>query len=156
VDRRSLLKSNRVSRRAKATPSSNGAGSVPAIGLALKSQERRWVAGAVLLAGSLQATQAQTPASDLSTSGIAVFPAALIVGSNVTHTITVSTGRPNQATGVVVTDMLPASVVSRSASAPDGLCTENCGTVTWLVGVAAEIGASGIARDRAICSDGAA
>ncbi len=52
---------------------------------------------------------------------------------NVTFTITLTNGGPDNATGVVVTDLLPAGLTFVSAT-PSGTTTYNSGTGVWTVG----------------------
>jgi uncharacterized repeat protein (TIGR01451 family) len=57
------------------------------------------------------------------------------LNSNLTYTITVTNNSVQAATGVTVTDWLPAGVSFVSASAsPSGTCTETTGTVTCILG----------------------
>lgn len=57
------------------------------------------------------------------------------VGSPLTYMITVSNAGPDAATGVVLTDTLPASVTFNSMTTSQGLCTENAGrTITCELG----------------------
>jgi uncharacterized repeat protein (TIGR01451 family) len=57
-------------------------------------------------------------------------PNPVNVGSNLTYTLTLVNAGPNQATGVSVTDALPAGVIFASANASQGTCsgtaTVNC------------------------------
>ena len=55
-------------------------------------------------------------------------PATPIVGSNVTFTITVANGGPNDATNIVVNDFLPAGLTYVS---DDGGASNSGSTVTW-------------------------
>jgi uncharacterized repeat protein (TIGR01451 family) len=65
----------------------------------------------------------------------AVSNAAPSVGSNVTFTITASDNGPSDATGVVVTDLLPADLTFVSATPSQGTYTS--GTGAWAVGAIA-------------------
>lgn len=53
------------------------------------------------------------------------------LGSNLTYVICVSNSGPDRATGVRVTDLLPATVNFISAAASQGTCTNVGRTVTW-------------------------
>jgi len=58
-------------------------------------------------------------------------PDPVTVGNNLTYTVTVTNNGPNDATGVVLTDTLPANVTFVSATAP---CTQAAGVVTCNLG----------------------
>ncbi len=62
-----------------------------------------------------------------------VSPSPVITGSNVTYTITVKNNRPEAATSVVVTDVLPSPTTFVSCSAPGGICggSGNTRTITF-------------------------
>jgi uncharacterized repeat protein (TIGR01451 family) len=87
------------------------------------------------VAGNNTVTLSSTVAAqaDLSLTHTA-SPEPVVVGTPLTYTLTVTNAGPSQATGVTVTDMLPARVpFVSSASSPS--CTEApAGTVTCLVG----------------------
>ncbi|HEY2951323.1 MAG TPA: immunoglobulin domain-containing protein, partial [Verrucomicrobiae bacterium] len=69
------------------------------------------------------------PVADLMVSKIqSANPIA--VSSNLVYTITVTNAGPSPATGVVLTDALPGGVTFVSASASQGSCAQNAGTVT--------------------------
>jgi uncharacterized repeat protein (TIGR01451 family) len=76
---------------------------------------------------------APTPAADLSLSKVVDNPTAT-VGSNVVFTLTVTNGGPSGATGVEVTDLLPAGYTYVS---DDGGGAYNSGTGAWTVGALA-------------------
>jgi len=62
-------------------------------------------------------------------------PDPVDVGSNLTYTVTVTNHGPvDPATGVTMTDNLPAGVNFVSATAGQGSCSENAGTVTCTLG----------------------
>ncbi|MBA2373518.1 MAG: DUF11 domain-containing protein, partial [Chloroflexi bacterium] len=61
-------------------------------------------------------------------------PDPVLAGGDVTYTLTATNNGPTQATGVTITDTLPASVTFVSASSG---CTNSGGTVTCLVGTLA-------------------
>ncbi|MDW8328439.1 MAG: right-handed parallel beta-helix repeat-containing protein [Candidatus Bipolaricaulota bacterium] len=83
-----------------------------------------------------------TPANNTATVSTTVNPAADLsvtksdtpdpvnVGDNLTYTITVTNNGPNNATGITVTDTLPATVTFVSASTG---CTHSAGTVTCTI-----------------------
>ena len=75
------------------------------------------------------------PASDLEVT-LTDSPDPVTVGSDVTYAITVVNNGPNAATGVQITDILPAGVTFKSAGTSAG-CSHAGGTVTCdLAGVA--------------------
>ena len=61
-------------------------------------------------------------------------PDPVAVGQNLTYTVTVTNNGPDKATGVTVTDTLPASVTFISATPSQGVCSEYCGVVTCNLG----------------------
>lgn len=76
-------------------------------------------------------TTSIAPAADLSITKTA--PNAVVVGSNVTYTLTVTNNGSSTATGVVVTDQLPQGVTYVSAT-PLLNCSQANGTVTCNLG----------------------
>lgn len=64
-----------------------------------------------------------------------VAPAAVVVGGSVTYTITTTNHGPNPATGVVVTDRLPAGVLYQSSTPSQG--TYDPATGAWSIGALA-------------------
>ncbi|MCI0392688.1 MAG: SBBP repeat-containing protein [Acidobacteria bacterium] len=58
----------------------------------------------------------------------------VMVNNNLAYTITVTNLGPSSATGVVVTDQLQSSVTFVSATATQGSCSNNLGTVTCSLG----------------------
>ena len=70
--------------------------------------------------------------SDLSVTKSASAPAE--VGSPLTYTITVRNAGPDEATGVKMTDSLPAGVTFVSATSGAGTCSQASGTVTCDLG----------------------
>jgi uncharacterized repeat protein (TIGR01451 family) len=75
-----------------------------------------------------------------------VAPASGVVGSDITYTYDVSAGGPDVATGVVLTDPLPASVSFVSASASTGTCSGPAGGSGGTVTCALDPMASGASR----------
>ena len=61
-------------------------------------------------------------------------PDPVPVGSLLTYTVTVANAGPVEATGVVLTDSLPADVTFNSADASQGTCSETSGTLTCDLG----------------------
>lgn len=61
-----------------------------------------------------------------------------VAGTEVTSTLTVANAGPNAATGVVVTDQLPAGVTFVSATTPQGTCAASAGVVTCDLGTVAD------------------
>jgi len=61
-------------------------------------------------------------------------PDPVNVASNMNYTLTVANAGPEDATGVNVTDTLPAGVTFQSASSTQGSCSEVAGIVTCLLG----------------------
>src|SRR5262249_18666124 len=75
-------------------------------------------------------------AADLSLTQTAAPAGAFGLGSgNLTYTLTVGTAGPNLATGIVLTDTLPAGVTFVSASTNQGFCDQSgASTVTCILG----------------------
>ncbi|MFO1062305.1 MAG: SdrD B-like domain-containing protein [Pirellulales bacterium] len=61
----------------------------------------------------------------------------LIAGNNETYTLTVFNDGPSEATGVTVTDVLPAGVTFSSVTSSQGTASNSSGTVTALLGTMA-------------------
>jgi uncharacterized repeat protein (TIGR01451 family) len=61
-------------------------------------------------------------------------PDPAYVGQNLTYTVTVTNNGPNDATGAIVTDSLPAGVTFVNATASQGYASQNGGIVTWNIG----------------------
>jgi uncharacterized repeat protein (TIGR01451 family) len=61
-------------------------------------------------------------------------PDPVTVGATLTYTLTVQNGGPLPATGVTVTDNLPAGVTFVSATPSQGSCSQTGGTVTCTIG----------------------
>jgi uncharacterized repeat protein (TIGR01451 family) len=73
------------------------------------------------------------PACDLALSLVG-FPDAVVVGSNVTYTITVTNQGPSSATGVIVNDTLPALVTVLSTNTTQGTISISNRTVICTLG----------------------
>jgi uncharacterized repeat protein (TIGR01451 family) len=65
-------------------------------------------------------------------------PDPVLAGELLSYTLTVNNGGPSNATDVMITDTLPSGVAFDSASASQGSCTEQAGTVTCDVGTIAD------------------
>lgn len=61
-------------------------------------------------------------------------PTEVVAGTSLTYTLEVTNGGPSTATGVTVTDELPAGVEFVSATPSTGSVNESGGTVVWNVG----------------------
>lgn len=83
--------------------------------------------------GSIDLDWSLTPQADLAVT-MTQDPAAPVAGSNLTYTATVTNYGPSAATGLVLTDPLPAGVTFVSASAG---CTQSAGTVSCALGTLA-------------------
>lgn len=86
--------------------------------------------------GSINLDWSLTPQADLAVT-MTQSPASLIAGTNLTYTLTVTNSGPSDATGVVLTDPLPAGVSFVSASSG---CSQSAGTVTCTLGTLANGG----------------
>jgi uncharacterized repeat protein (TIGR01451 family) len=72
--------------------------------------------------------------SDLAVTS-SILPDMVMVGDPLTYTATVTNGGPSAATGVILTDSLPSSVIYGSATPGQGTgCSESGGTVTCALG----------------------
>ena len=71
--------------------------------------------------------------NDLSIS-IMDSPDPVSVGASLTYTLTVANTGPSAATGVMVTNLLPAGVTFMSATASQGTCSQSAGVVTCNLG----------------------
>jgi uncharacterized repeat protein (TIGR01451 family) len=71
---------------------------------------------------SATATTAVNPAADLAVTK-SDSPDPVVVGNNVTYTVTVANNGPSQATAVVLTDNLPGAVTFVSATPSQGTCS---------------------------------
>src|SRR6185312_5436223 len=64
-------------------------------------------------------------------------PDPVLAGELLTYSLGVANGGPSSATGVTVTDTLPAGVTFDSATASQGSCSESGGTVSCSLGTLA-------------------
>ncbi|HEY3128912.1 MAG TPA: SBBP repeat-containing protein [Acidobacteriota bacterium] len=71
-------------------------------------------------------------------------PGSATIGTGLTYTISVSNAGPSTATGVTVTDTLPAGVTFVSASSAQGSCSQTGGTVTCNLGSLANAATVGV------------
>jgi uncharacterized repeat protein (TIGR01451 family) len=79
------------------------------------------------------ATTTVAPAADLDLAKVD-SPDPVAAGQDVTYTLTVRNLGPSQASGITLTDNLPAAVSYGSASPSQGSCSESAGTVTCNLG----------------------
>ena len=88
----------------------------------------------ILLGGwSLKITTIITSAVDVAVTGTST-PEPVIVGNPLAYTLTVTNSGPNAATGVVLTNVLPAGVVHISSSASQGACAINGSVINCNLG----------------------
>jgi uncharacterized repeat protein (TIGR01451 family) len=92
---------------------------------------------------SATSTTTVEPAADLSITKTD-SPDPVLLGELLTYTLTVANAGPSDATGVQVTDNLPAGVTFESATASQGSCSEASGTVTCALGTLASGESAGI------------
>jgi uncharacterized repeat protein (TIGR01451 family) len=72
------------------------------------------------------------PLADLSVTSSG--PSSSTEGNNITYTLTVNNGGPNDAQSVTLTDTLPTQVTFRSATSSQGTFTQSNGVVTFSMG----------------------
>jgi uncharacterized delta-60 repeat protein/uncharacterized repeat protein (TIGR01451 family) len=72
-------------------------------------------------------------AADLA-AGVTAAPNPVIVTSNLTYTLVVTNHGPSSATGIVLTNFLPAGAIYVSSSAGQGTISTNGGLVLWNIG----------------------
>jgi uncharacterized repeat protein (TIGR01451 family) len=73
------------------------------------------------------------PVADVALANVSA-PEPVVVGSNLTYTLTVTNAGPNNALNVTVSDSLPAGINYVSGSASQGSVSESSGTVTATLG----------------------
>ncbi len=72
--------------------------------------------------------------ADVAVTKVSDHPSGAAIGDDVTFTIQLSNSGPSPASGVVVTDQVPAGMTFVSASPSVGTVANGGGTVTWTVG----------------------
>ena len=77
-----------------------------------------------------------SPAADLAVTKTD-SPDPLLAGQQLTYTVGVSNAGPSSATGITLTDTLPAGVTFNSATPSQGSCSQSSGTVTCSLGTLA-------------------
>lgn len=87
--------------------------------------------------------------------GKTVFPAMVVVTSNVVYTISVTNLGPTSAFGLVVTDPLPANMAFVSAQSSQGACAQADGIVTCALGTMTNTGEATITITAAPLIEGA-
>ena len=75
----------------------------------------------------------ECPGADLAL-GMIAQPSPVILGQNLTYTISVTNNGPSSATSVFVIHQLPSSVLFRSASSSQGTCSQSGGIVSCNLG----------------------
>jgi uncharacterized repeat protein (TIGR01451 family) len=85
---------------------------------------------------SQDAPVTQAPVADLSV-GIAASPEPVIVGTNLTYTVTATNSGPNNATGVTLTDTIPSGVTFVSATPSQGTFIRSGNVITASFGAVA-------------------
>ena len=91
----------------------------------------------VLVNNTASAETTVDPAADLSLTSTD-SPDPVLAGELVVYTLTAQNAGPDDATGVELTDTLPAGVTFDSATPSQGTCSESSGTVTCALGTIAD------------------
>ena len=83
------------------------------------------------------------PAADLAVTKTD-SPDPVAVGQQLTYTVGVSNAGPSSATGITLTDTLPAGVTFNSATPTQGSCSQASGTVTCSLGTLANAASASV------------
>lgn len=96
--------------------------------------------------GNNSASESTTVAATVTTSDLSISKSAspdpVMAGETLTYTVTVSNAGPDDAPDVAITDILPANVTFQSATASQGSCQHNAGTVNCMFGTVANGGSA--------------
>src|SRR6185503_4706869 len=90
---------------------------------------------------SASASTTVNPATDLAVTKTD-SPDPVVAGNTLTYNLTATNNGPSNATGVTLTDKLPAGVTYQSATPSQGSCSQASGTVTCNLGSIASGGSA--------------